>query len=303
MLGCNLSSSVLGEHTVKPHVLLLGSAGQLGVELGKMLPAIAEVTALARQQVDITNEKSLRNTVRAARPDFIVNAAAYTAVDKAETDRELAFAVNRRAPQILAEEALGLNAWLIHFSTDYVFDGSGHTPWKETDATNPLNVYGLSKLEGEQVVAATGCRHLIFRTSWVYAAHGQNFLQTMLRLRAERPKLSIVNDQIGAPTSAKELSQGVLHVLGRMKQQEPESGIYHMSCGGETSWYGFAQAIFCRATGQIPELIPITTEQYPTPALRPHYSVLNGDKLAERFSLRLEPWETALAQVMEESGI
>jgi dTDP-4-dehydrorhamnose reductase len=285
---------------MKPRILLLGSAGQLGVELGKALPAIADVTALSRQQVDVTDEQALRNAVRAARPDIIVNTAAYTAVDKAGTERELVFAVNRKAPQILAEEALRLNAWLIHFSTDYVFDGSGHTPWKETDVTNPLNVYGHSKLAGELAVAATGCHHLIFRTSWVYASHGQNFLRTMLRMGAERKRLTIVDDQIGAPTSARELARGVLHVLGSGLKDAPESGIYHMSCGGETSWFGFAQSIFRHIAGKAPELIPIATAQYPTPAVRPRYSVLNGDKLAEKFLLRLEPWQDALARVMEE---
>jgi dTDP-4-dehydrorhamnose reductase len=288
---------------MKPRVLVLGSAGQLGVELVKALSATCKLIALSRHDVDLTAPEALSEAVRAARPQFIVNAAAYTAVDRAEIEPSLARAVNAHAPRILAEESLRLNAWLLHFSTDYVFDGSGLKPWKETDLPNPLNVYGRTKLEGESAVAATGCRNLIFRTSWVYAAHGNNFLRTMLRLAGQRPRLSIVDDQIGAPTSAGELARGVRHVLTKLRDNAAtDSGVYHMTCGGSTSWFGFARAIFASFSGQVPtpELVPIPTAQYPTPAVRPHNSVLNGDKLERVFGLRLAPWEDALAKVAAE---
>jgi dTDP-4-dehydrorhamnose reductase len=288
---------------MKPRVLVLGSAGQLGVELIKALPADCKLTAFSRHDVDLTAPEALREAVRAARPQFIVNAAAYTAVDRAEIEPSLARAVNAHAPRILAEESLRLNAWFLHFSTDYVFDGSGLTPWKETDRPNPLNVYGRTKLEGELAVAATGCRHLIFRTSWVYASHGSNFLRTMLRVAGQRPKLSIVDDQIGAPTPAGELARGVRHILTRLQDKAaPEPGLFHMTCGGATSWFGFARAIFASFAGRVttPELVPIPTAQYPTPAVRPHNSVLNGDKLERVFGLRLAPWEDALAKVAAE---
>jgi dTDP-4-dehydrorhamnose reductase len=290
---------------MRPRILVLGSSGQLGRELSKALPPVAEVTALSRHDVDLTNENELRSAVRTARPHFIVNAAAYTAVDRAESEPELAQAVNARAPGILAEEAHRGNAWLFHFSTDYVFDGSGHMPWKETDTPHPLNVYGRTKLEGEQAVAAVGGRHVILRTSWVYAAHGSNFLRTMLRLSRERTKLNIVDDQIGAPTSAGELARGVRFIVERLQElpdSPPDSGIYHMTCGGFTSWFGFAKAIFASFADDVPapELVPIPSEQYPTPAVRPRNSVLNGDKLQTALGLRLDSWESALARVVDQ---
>jgi dTDP-4-dehydrorhamnose reductase len=291
---------------MKPRVLLLGSAGQLGVESQKLLSSAFELTALSRAQVDLTNESQLRGAVIAANPQFIVNAAAYTAVDRAESEPALAQAVNARAPQILAESAHELNAWLLHFSTDYVFDGSGTIPWREDDPTNPLNVYGRTKLEGEQAIAATGCRHLIFRTSWVYSAHGANFLRTMLRLAAQRPRLTIVDDQRGAPTSAAELARAVAQVLHQLPGDSSNgaivSGIYHITCAGSTSWYGFACAIFQQFAGIVPapELVPIPTEQFPTPAARPRNSLLNCDKLERTFSIRLASWQDALTQVAAE---
>lgn len=286
-------------------VLILGSAGQLGVELLKVLSPETDLVALSRRDVDLADESALREVIRRSDPRFIVNAAAYTAVDHAESEPELAHAVNAQAPRTMAEEATRLNAWLLHFSTDYVFDGSGNTPWKESDPPHPLNVYGSTKLEGEQAVAAAGCHHLIFRTSWVYAAHGNNFLRTMLRLGTQRPSLSIVDDQFGAPTSAGELARAVRSVLDRLQDADspsPEPGVYHMTCAGSTSWFGFAKSIFAAVAGRspVPTLVPIPSDQYPTPAARPHNSILNCDKLERAFGLRLAPWQDALAKVIEE---
>lgn len=290
---------------MKPRILIFGSSGQLAVELAKVLGGQPGVLILSRHQADLSNPGSVRSAIREAKPQLILNAAAYTAVDRAETERDLAFAVNATAPQAMAEEALRLNAWLLHFSTDYVFDGAGTTPWKETDTPGPLNVYGRSKLEGERLIAQTGCRHFIFRTSWVYAAHGNNFLRTMLRLAGQRPSLSVVDDQMGAPTSAREIARAVQSVLRHLEnpsQTPPAPGIYHMTCGGSTSWFGFARGIFSRREGKwpVPELIPISTEQYPTPAKRPLYSVLDCAKLDREMGIRLSPWETSINEVMEE---
>ncbi|MGD0832313.1 MAG: dTDP-4-dehydrorhamnose reductase [Terracidiphilus sp.] len=292
---------------MKPRVVILGAAGQLGVELVKLLQSQANLFAFSRRELDLTDDGALRAAILPLEPHFIVNAAAYTAVDRAESEAVLAQAVNARAPQSLAELSLRLNAWLLHFSTDYVFDGSAQTPWKETDAPHPLNVYGRTKLEGEKAIAASGCRHLIFRTSWVYASRGSNFLRTMLRLGAERPKLSIVGDQIGAPTTAGELARAVSSILNKLDEESAahklaESGIYHMTCSGSTTWFDFARAIFASFNGRVstPELLPISTEQYPTPAVRPRYSVLNCDKLEKSFGIRLAPWEDGLAKVIAE---
>lgn len=289
----------------KPRVMVLGSKGQLGVELCRALPEIAEVLAYSRSEVDLADSAALRAVVREARPDFIVNAAAYTAVDRAESEPELAYAVNALAPQVLAEEVLLCNARLIHFSTDYVFDGSKNTPWLETDTPRPLNIYGQSKLEGERAITSSGCRHLIFRTSWVYAAHGSNFLRTILRLAHERTRLTVVYDQIGTPTAAHELARGVRLILDKLMNSsasEAKSGIFNMTCAGSTNWFDFAQAIFSTASRltTAPELVPISTEEYKTATTRPKYSVLDGDKLEHTFGLRLALWEDALSKVMNE---
>jgi dTDP-4-dehydrorhamnose reductase len=288
-----------------PHILIFGSTGQLGVELLKALPPEMDFLALSRRDADLADGQALRKAIQVARPRIIVNCAAYTAVDRAESEPQQARFINAAAPQIMAEEASLLDAWLLHFSTDYVFDGSGDVPWKETDRPNPLNVYGQSKLEGERAVATTGCRHFIFRTSWVYAAHGSNFLRTMLRLGRERPKLTIVDDQVGAPTSACELAMGTQAILKLMQDPNAapiESGTYHMTCGGSTSWFGFAEAIFSRLNGTVstPSLVPIPSEQYPTPARRPRNSVLNCDKLERVMGVRLPAWQEALTKVMAE---
>ena len=293
----------------QPRVLILGAAGQLGVELQRSFAGHAEVAALDRHGLDLSAEQQIRDVVRRASPQVILNAAAYTAVDRAETEPDLAMAINGHAPRILAEEALRLNALLVHYSTDYVFDGNKQGPWTETDTPHPLSVYGATKLAGEEAIRAVGGRSLIFRTSWVYAPHGKNFLLTMLRLGRERDRLSIVDDQLGAPTTASELAQATHSIVsgilaGQFGPPEDWAGLYHMTCAGSTTWYGFAQAIFQRAAQllhqPIPELVPIPSSQYPTPARRPQNSVLSNALLAERFGLRLAPWPVALDAAMAE---
>ena len=284
-------------------LLILGAGGQLGAELVRRFtadPASWSVASLTRTQLDLTCEDALRQAVRQYAPQILLNAAAYTAVDRAESEPALAHAVNATAPGILAEEMAQLGGWLIHYSTDYVFDGSGTTPWRESDPTGPLNVYGASKLAGEQAIAATAARHLIFRTSWVYAAEGRNFLHTMLRLGRERSHLSIVDDQTGAPTSAEAIAAATLELALRLRGGfTPPSGIYHMTCAGETTWFGFASAIFAAFAAQQPPpaLTPLATADYPTPARRPRNSRLDGSRLAETLGLRLPHWQDALAAV------
>jgi dTDP-4-dehydrorhamnose reductase len=303
--------------TEKPHsgprILIVGNAGQLGRELERSFAGYGHVTGVNRATpdfaVDLSDAESLRTVVRKAAPDVILNAAAYTAVDRAESEPELAHAVNAAAPAVLAEEARTRRALLVHYSTDYVFDGTKREPWTEDDPVNPLSVYGASKLAGEQAIAAAGGKHLIFRTSWVYGPHGKNFLLTMLRLGRERDKLSIVNDQFGAPTTSLELAdatrkivEGVLN--GNHGKPAEWTGIYHMTCAESTSWFGFAQAIFTRAAAKLsakmPELTPIPSEAYPTPAKRPRNSVLSNEKLAQRFGVQLASWSTALDNVIDE---
>ncbi len=281
-------------------ILLLGAGGQLGMQLARELPAEFDVVALTRAELDFSSERSLQVAVYDIAPQIVINAAAYTAVDKAESEPELARQVNAIAPGILAEAVAKTNAWLIHYSTDYVFDGSGTRPWVETDATGPLSVYGQSKLDGELAIAATGCRHVILRTSWVYAAEGRNFLHTMLRLGRERDKLSIVDDQVGAPTTAEAITEATQAVLRRIGgDSAASSGVYHLTCGGETSWCGFAKAIFAEFADRqrAPEVTPIPTEAYPTPAKRPRNSRLNGEKFAAAFGFRMPQWEDALRAV------
>lgn len=288
-------------------VLILGAGGQLGAELTRRLMADGQawsVTALGRAELDLADGQAVRAAVQSHSPQILVNAAAYTAVDRAELEPKLAFAANATAPEILAKEMARLHGWLLHYSTDYVFDGSGTKPWRESDATGPLNVYGRSKLAGEQAIAAVGGQHLIFRTSWVYAAAGRNFLHTMLRLGRERERLSIVADQIGAPTSAEALSAATAEVMTRLRDGfAPASGVYHMSCAGETSWFGFAEAIFAAFAGRQPTLTPIPTSEYPTPARRPLNSRLDGSLLAEKLHLQLPHWRDAFAEVVAALGV
>ncbi|MGD0739316.1 MAG: dTDP-4-dehydrorhamnose reductase [Terracidiphilus sp.] len=291
-----------------PRILIVGNAGQLGRELEKIFAGFGPIVGVDRESVDLADAAQTRELVHRAAPDIILNAAAYTAVDRAETERDLAYAINEQAPRVLAEEALLRNALFVHYSTDYVFDGSKSSPWVESDVPNPLNVYGSSKLAGEQAVEGVGGKFLIFRTSWVYGPHGNNFLLTMLRLARERDRLSIVDDQIGGPTTSIELARATHLIVtgilaGRFGAPQDWAGLYHMTCGGSVSWFGFAQAIFARAAQVLavkpPALTPITTKDYPTPAARPRNSVLSNAKLHARFGVELVPWETALEEALQ----
>jgi dTDP-4-dehydrorhamnose reductase len=295
-------------------VLLLGKNGQVGWELQRSLAVIGEVVALDRHQVstacgelrgDLSDLRELRDTIRRVQPQIIVNAAAYTAVDKAETERELARTVNALASQVLAEEALQLDALLVHYSTDYVFDGSGTRAWKETDAVSPVNHYGATKLEGEQLIVASGCKHLIFRTSWVYAARGNNFAKTMLRLAKERPTLNVIADQLGAPTGAELLADIATAALQQTLVNPRLGGIYHLAPAGEVSWYTYAKYVidFARDHGEllaVETINPIPTTQYPTPAQRPLNSRLDTDKLRRNFSLHLPDWQSGVNRMLME---
>lgn len=297
------------EHNTKsPRVLIVGNAGQLGRELEKIFSGFGSIVGVDRESVDLAHDAQTRELVDRIAPDVILNAAAYTAVDRAESERELAYAINESAPRVLAEEALRRNALFVHYSTDYIFDGAKTSPWIESDAPNPLNVYGASKLAGEQAVERVGGRFLIFRTSWVYGPHGKNFLLTMLKLAGERDRLSIVDDQVGAPTTAIELARATHAIVtgilaGRFGETPDWSGLYHMTCGGAVSWRGFAQAIFARAAGLLavkpPTLTGIATSDYPTPARRPLYSVLSNAKLKNRFGVELASWEAALEETLQ----
>jgi dTDP-4-dehydrorhamnose reductase len=293
--------TVQGQMKQNPaRVLLLGAGGQLGMQLARRLAREVELTALTRAQVDLSNADAVRAAVRNSSAEIVINAAAYTAVDKAESEPELAHAVNAVAPGVMAEEVARAGGWLIHYSTDYVFDGSGIKPWVETDATGPLNVYGQSKLDGELAIAAAGAKHLILRTSWVYAEEGKNFLHTMLRLGRDREELKIVADQIGAPTTAEAITEATQAVLAELHQDDSDAvGVYHLACAGETNWCGFAEAIFAAFAAQqkAPRVLPIPTEAYPTPAKRPGNSRLNCAKFTERFGFAMPHWQAALADV------
>lgn len=289
-------------------VLIVGAAGQVGRELQRSFAGAGELFCYSRKEVDLAIEDQVRRMVRDTAPDIILNAAAYTAVDRAESEPELAMAINTRAPQILAEEAARREALLVHYSTDYVFDGTKDGAWIETDEPNPLNVYGRSKLAGERAIQAVGGKYLIFRTSWVYGPHGNNFLLTMLRLGRERDHINVVDDQIGAPTSSLEIADATRSIVyqicsGISGTQETRAGIYHMTCAGSTSWYGFARAIFSKASCMLeahhPNVIQIPTGSHPTPAKRPLNSVLSNQKLTEAFEINLANWETALQSVIK----
>lgn len=290
-------------------ILLIGPDGQVGWELCRTLAPLGDVVTAGLRDaglaVDLAKPDSIRRTVEAAGPDAIVNAAAYTAVDKAETEADLAMRINGEAPRILAEEARARRIPFIHYSTDYVFDGTNTRPYTEEDRPAPLNAYGRSKLAGDEAVGAVGGRYAILRTSWVYGIRGQNFLRTMLRLMAERDTLRVVADQIGAPTWSRMIAEVSAHVLMRL-QNEDVSGLYNLASTGVTSWYGFAEAI-ARASAARPEhrlqsLEPIPTSAYPTPAQRPAYSVLDGSKLRERFGLVLPAWDVGLALCLAEAA-
>lgn len=295
-----------GNSEVQPRILIVGARGQVGVELQRSFAGFGAITAVDVDSVDLANQEQTRALVRRVKPAVILNAAAYTAVDRAESEQALAAAINSDAPRVLAEEALPMGALLVHYSTDYVFNGEKKGPWIETDEPDPLNVYGATKLAGEQAIQAAGGRYLIFRTSWVYGPHGKNFLLTMLRLAGERDRLSIVDDQVGGPTTSIELADATRTIVegvlaGRFGSAEQWAGLYHMTCGESTSWFGFAQAIFVKAAERLnlrqPALTPLATKDYPTPAKRPHNSVLSNQKLADRFGVRLANWHDALETV------
>lgn len=289
-------------------ILLTGKNGQVGFELQRVLARVGEVIALDAQQLDLMSPDAIREKAREVNPQVIVNAAAYTAVDRAESETEAAMKINGAAPGVLAEEARRLEAFLIHYSTDYVFDGTKDSPYTETDTPNPLSVYGRSKLAGDQAIQAVGPPHYIFRTSWVYAAHGRNFVRTMLRLARERDELRIVNDQIGAPTWARFIAEVTGRVLSELKQSadraRENSGLYNLTASGATSWLGFAEAIFAEARDilaiKAPRLVAISTSEYPTPARRPANSRLDNSKLSQTFGLKPPPWEAMLGACLQD---
>jgi len=294
-------------------ILLFGKNGQVGWELQRSLAPLGELVALDRHSTDfcgdLTKLDGIRETVQQVRPDVIVNAAAYTAVDKAQSDADTAHTVNAEAPGVLAEAANAAGAWLVHYSTDYVFDGSGSKPWEEGDPTGPLSVYGRTKLEGEQRIAAVCARHLILRTSWVYAARGGNFAKTMLRLAAERDRLTVVSDQFGAPTGADLLADVTAHMLrGALAGTAAGfAGVYHVAAAGETSWHGYARFVLDHAAkngralkASADTVDPVATSAFPTPAQRPHNSRLNTAKLRGAFGLQLPPWQQGVARMLAE---
>jgi dTDP-4-dehydrorhamnose reductase len=309
---------------MKRRILLTGRTGQVGSELVRLLPGLGEVIAPGRLELDLFNTSEIRRAVREIRPELIINAAAHTAVDAAETQQSDACAINANAPAVLAEEAKKIGAVLIHYSTDYVFDGSASTPYEETARVAPINVYGETKLAGEQAIRASGVHHLIFRTAWVYATRGRNFLLTILRLATEREELRIVRDQFGTPTWSQEIAEATVKILIQLTEQNNDlsallsqsGGTYHMTAGGATNWYDFACAILKEATNISSDfpwfavatrgrpliarrVIPITTTEFPTPASRPAFSVLSNSRLIRTFGFGLPDWRTQLRLVFK----
>lgn len=307
-------------------ILLVGKNGQVGWELQRTLAALGDVVAVDRQDMDLANPDSIRNAIRAIQPNLIVNAAAYTAVDKAESEPDLAMAINGIAPGIMAEEAKRLGAAMVHYSTDYVFDGIKTSPYTEGDIPKPISVYGKTKLAGEQVIQAVDIPYLIFRTSWVYGLRGKNFLLTILRLAKERDELRIVDDQIGAPTWSRMIAEATAIILaqciyppfekkggeGFVPELSDHGGLYHLTASGRTSWHGFTKAILESMPLQgvhssfithhpLPKLIPITTSEYPLPAPRPQNSVLSNTRCNQAFGVVLPAWEASLTLCMEAS--
>jgi dTDP-4-dehydrorhamnose reductase len=296
-------------------ILLTGATGQVGGELLKTLKPLGEVIAPARAEMDLANGVSIREMIRAVRPRWIVNPGAYTAVDKAESEPDLAFAINADAVRVMGQEARAISAGVIHFSTDYVFDGSGSAPYRETDATGPVSVYGASKLAGEKALAESGAGHMVFRTSWVYGARGKNFLLTILKLARERETLRVVADQHGAPTWSRDLARMAAEVIGQCEAKArgrelagalaDVGGVYHAAGAGETTWYGFAAEVVAlqreREAGlRLAAIEAITTAEYPTPAKRPANSRMNCDRLAERFRWEMLDWRDSLREVLAE---
>ncbi|MGE0351093.1 dTDP-4-dehydrorhamnose reductase [Hydrogenophaga sp.] len=295
-------------------ILLLGKNGQVGWELQRSLAPLGVLIALDRHSGDadggcgdLTEPDGLRATVLRHRPDVIVNAAAYTAVDKAESEPELARTVNALSPGVLAEAARETGALLVHYSTDYVFDGSGRTPWREGAATGPLSVYGRTKLDGEQAIIGAGARHLIFRTSWVYAARGGNFARTMLRLAQERERLTVIDDQWGAPTGAELIADVTAHAIAQAERGTAGAGTYHLAAAGETSWNGYARFVIETARTLQPSLplkaqdvARVPTSAFPTPAQRPLNSRLDTSRLRETFGLALPDWRSGVQRMLTE---
>ena len=303
---------------MRPTILLMGKTGQVGFELNRSLPKLGRLFAPDHRDLDLLNPDSVRSLIRDIRPQLIVNAAAYTKVDAAESDEANAHAVNAIAPAVLAEEAKKLGAAVVHYSTDYIFDGAKAAPYEEMDPANPISIYGKTKLAGEQAIRSTGVPHLIFRTAWVYATRGRNFLLTILRLATEKEELRIVRDQIGAPTWSLEIAAATTKILAQVIERSSAtsafsevSGTYHLTAAGETTWYDFAKAIieeashapqsipwFAAATGGRPlatrHIIPITTQEYPTAAARPAYSVLSNSLLMQTFEVQMQDWRIQL---------
>ena len=292
-------------------IVLFGKGGQVGWELQRALSPLGELVSLDFDSADFcgdfTNPAGLAATLKQLQPDIIVNAAAHTAVDKAESEPELARTINALAPGVLAREAQGLGAWLVHYSTDYVFDGGGVRAWKETDTPAPLSVYGRTKLEGEQLIQASGCKHLIFRTSWVYAARGGNFAKTMLRLAQERESLTVIDDQVGAPTGAELLADVTAHALRQVLLRPQDGGLYHLTAAGETSWNGYAKHVIAQVERSQPaikivaqEVLAVPSSAFVTAAVRPHNSRLDTSRLQATFGLQLPPWQQGVDRMLTE---
>jgi dTDP-4-dehydrorhamnose reductase len=278
-------------------ILLIGRSGQIGWELARRLAPLGQVVAPDRTSLDLAQPGTVAAAVRSVGPDLIVNAGAYTAVDRAERETQSCFAVNSESVAVLAAEAARSGALLVHYSTDYVFDGAKRSPYVETDAPAPINAYGHSKLAGEQQILRSACRHLILRTSWIYAMRGSNFVLTMRRLARERPQLRVVSDQVGAPTWASDVAEATCAALGR---SEPLEGLFHVSAGGATTWFEFARRIL-QAEGLGTPVVPIATSEYPTAAARPAYSVLDSSRFAAASGFRIGPWEERLAACFGQS--
>lgn len=290
-------------------ILLLGANGQVGYELQRTLLTLGELKSCTRKQANLENLEGLRSLIQDYRPNVIVNAAAYTAVDRAESDQNKAELINSTAVGILAQEAKSLDAWLVHYSTDYVFDGEKLEAYVESDTTNPINVYGGTKCRGEELIASSGCKHLIFRTSWVYGSHGNNFAKTMIRLFQEKDELNVVNDQIGVPTSAELIADVTYECLIQALRKDINlSGIYHLAPSGNTSWYGFAEYLLKKGQSIIDDLSshsvnlkPISTSQYPTPAKRPENSLLNTNKIVQIFGVLMPAWEVHVDRFLNQA--
>ncbi|WP_454837901.1 dTDP-4-dehydrorhamnose reductase [Pseudomonas mohnii] len=291
-------------------ILLFGKNGQVGWELQRSLAPLGELIALDRHSVnglcgDLSDLDALRAAIRQVKPDVVVNAAAYNAVDKAESESELADLINAQAVGVMAEEVRSLDAVLIHYSTDYVFSGRGDTPWRESDGASPLNQYGASKLAGEQAIVASGCKHLIFRTSWVYCTRGNNFAKTMLRLAKERETLNVIADQIGVPTGAELIADVTAHAIVKVNQHPELAGVYHLVAAGEVSWHGYASHVigFAQNIGEqmrVTGIHPIDSAAYPTAARRPLNSRMSTQKLQENFNLRLPDWQSGVNRMLME---